>query len=83
MKYKTVKLTPSGDKWLVTWSESNMERVKTKTKPHPLGFYHYPETMSDQEALKALVNCMLKAHTEEISRLNKSLSVLKNVLRLN
>ena len=31
-----------------------MEREDTETVPSPLGYYHYPETMSDKEAVQRL-----------------------------
>lgn len=80
MIYKTVQVTPNGDTWLVAFKKNPLERKIEKTKPHSLGFYHYPETMNDQEALGVLLRCMISRHEEEIERLNKSLEALKSLL---
>jgi len=52
---------------------------KERTSPSALGYYHFPETMTDEEAFNELKECMIKAHQEEIDRLEKSLKKLKEL----
>ena len=63
MIYYTVKVSPNKDSWRVYYDKSStLERTDTKTIPNATGFYHYPQTMSDQAALQALVACMIQRH---------------------
>ena len=90
MKYNTVHVKPSGTStkenrtWKVSYNKTSAQaqtdRVKTKTVPHALGFYHYPETMSDKKALKALLRCMIKRHEQEIADLRASKDALSTLL---
>ena len=79
MKYKTVRVSPSGDGWVVSFIEDGVERVKTKTEPNAMGFYHHRKK-DNKKALEALVNCMINAHTEDITRLEKSRAALYKLL---
>jgi len=91
MKYNTVHVRPSGTStkenrvWEVSYDKTSammqMDRVKTKTLPNALGFYHYPETMTDKKALKALLKCMINKHEQEIVNLIASKDALNNLLK--
>jgi hypothetical protein len=81
MKYKTVTIKPEGHKnkakWVSRFWEIAGDREElTKLEPHPMGFFHYPETMSDEEAFVSLKDKMIKAHRKEIDSLQKSLTKL-------
>jgi len=90
MKYNTVRVSPSHDStrsnrtWIVSCdkisSMATMEREETKTVPHALGFFHYPETMSDNQARTDLIQCMIKRHDQEIEELTASRDALVNLL---
>ena len=91
MKYNTVHVRPEGPStkenrvWEVSYDKTSammqMDRVKTKTLPNALGFYHYPETMTDKKALKALLKCMISKHEQEIVNLMVSKDALDNLLK--
>ena len=82
MIYHTVRVDPNKDAWRVNFDKSNtLERADVKTKPNALGFYHYPQTMSDQEALNELVTCMIQKHESDISDLTRSIEALKTLLK--
>ena len=80
MKYNTIQIQPvSKDKWGVTVTENQGDRVETETEPDGLGFFHFPETMSVEEAFDCLKTKMIKYHQKEIERLEKSLNALQNL----
>jgi len=81
MKYNTIKVLLNGKTWEVSCDKtSTMDRKEIETFPHDMGFYHYPETMSDEVALKKLLNSMIKRHEEEISCLTESKNGLNKLL---
>jgi hypothetical protein len=60
MRYKTVRAHPASDGSVFITLESHpQERLVQKTKPHSAGFYHYPETVSDTQALQELQTKLL------------------------
>ena len=79
MKYKTIEIRPFDDgSWHYLGPRADsLDRVKTKTQPHPMGFFHYLVTFSDEEAFNQLKNCILESHEKEIKRLKKSADKLK------
>ena len=81
MKYKTVKIKPDIKKRWHTYCYQidDVDREDTETTPHPLGFYHYPETMSDEEAFNQLKQCMIDAHLKEIESYQTSLRKLESL----
>jgi hypothetical protein len=87
MKYKSVKI-----KTIRIWIEEDSEidwyyylesipgdRIDNETTPHPLGHYHYPETMDDEEAFNRLKQCMVDAHLKEIEDYQRSLDKLQKL----
>lgn len=79
MKYKTMRINVEREEFVTYTLSDDLDREETETVPHPLGFYHYPETMSDQTAFNMLKNCMILKHYEEILNLRKSLKKLKEL----
>lgn len=83
MKYKTVKIFPNAlrDKleWRVMFMKGDLDRVETKAVPNALGFFHYPETMPDEDAFEKLKVCMIEAHEKEIKQLKESVDKLKTL----
>ena len=63
-----------------TSSMATKERNRVKTVPNALGFFHYPETMSDEQARTDLILCMIKSHDQEIAELRMSRDALLNLL---
>lgn len=78
MRYNCVRIEPNitNDGWVVSNYIDNTDRVDTETMPNANGFYHYPETMSFQEAKEILLDCMIAAHAERIENLTKSKAAL-------
>jgi hypothetical protein len=85
MKYKCVKLdvkTLPKDgrskrrrterKWTVSVYLEEGDRVETETCPNNLGFYYYPETMSDQEAFDKLKQHLINLHDAQIAEMIES-----------
>jgi hypothetical protein len=90
MKYFSVRVHPSHSStismrfWEVTYDKTSsmatMEREEVKTVPNALGFFHYPETMSDEQARTDLILCMIESHDQEIAELRTSRDALLNLL---
>jgi hypothetical protein len=59
---------------------ATMEREEVKTVPNALGFFHYPETMSDEQARTILIQSMIERHDQEIVELTASRDALLNLL---
>jgi hypothetical protein len=80
MKYKTVQIRPTlKNIWEVVFLKTDgTERMGTSI-PNALGFYHYPETLSDKKAGEKLRKKMIDIHKEEISKLQKSLKQLESL----
>lgn len=76
MKYNTINIYTRDNKWLWHIETRHEEREETDTAPSANGWYHFPETMSPAEAFKKLHSCMMRAHTKEIKRLEKSKAML-------
>jgi len=80
MKYKTVKINPTSEgKWEVVYLKSDGVERKGKTYPHSLGFFHYKETMKDNDAANKLKELMIKRHKEEIKKITLSLNALEKL----
>jgi len=67
----TVKATSKG--WDVSHKESDIDREEVETVPNSMGWYHYPNTMDSEQALRDLRDIMIKSHKEEIKRIQRSL----------
>lgn len=76
MKYNLLEIRKFGDAWNCFHKEDDRDRVKENTKPSPLGFYYYPQTMGFKKAFEKLKACMIKAHEKEIKKLQKSKDIL-------
>jgi hypothetical protein len=72
-----IKINSKGN-WEMLQQTDNEERIKGDTKPNPLGFYYYPQTMSKEDAFKELKNYMIKTYYKKIKELSKSLEKLIN-----
>jgi hypothetical protein len=62
MKYKTISIRRRdlSNTWDVTIEHDKKDRELTETSPHWLGFYHYPEEISDAKAFKKLKEYLLQ-----------------------
>jgi hypothetical protein len=63
-------------KWGFSVSTDDLDRVDTETQPHASGFYHFPSTISSEQAFERLKTCIMETHTQEVTRLQKSLCEL-------
>ena len=81
MKYNCVRIDPDSldDCWRVSFTKDNTDRKRMKTLPNAGGWYHYPANMTQERALKLLLDCMRKRHKDEIKKLEKSLEKLEMV----
>jgi hypothetical protein len=81
MKYKTVKIDVDiNDEWYTyCYKLGDVDRVDNYLPPHPIGHFHYPETMDDEEAFNQLKQCMVDAHLEEIKGYQQSLDKLQKL----
>jgi len=80
MKYKTVEIkTDIKKRWYTYCYEVDGDREESSLPPHPLGFFHYPETKSDEEAFNQLKQCMIDAHLKEIEAYQTSLRKLESL----
>ena len=79
MKYDTVQIRQKvgSKKWEVIFSRDDTDRQRTASKPHAMGFYHYPRPLiSDERAFDKLKLEMMGAHRNDITRLERSLKKL-------
>lgn len=78
MRYNCIRIEPdpTNDYWRVSNQIDATDRVETDTVPNAGGFYHYPETISFQDARELLLDCMIAAHAERIDELTKSKAAL-------
>lgn len=85
MKFYTVRVEPTGSvnrDWKVSYDKtSTLKREETQTVPNAQGFYHYPEALPDDVALKLLVGRMIQVHHEEILNLMASKRALENLIK--
>ena len=82
MKFNTVEIRPGGinrDKWTVSFSELDGDRVNEGLGPNPTGFYHYPRRLGKEKAFKALHSLLVSKHQEKIAELTKSLEKLQEL----
>lgn len=80
MKYKTVHIKPhEKNDWKVSFQIDNQDRIDKETYPHSLGFFHYPETMGDEEAFQKLKWHLIGICKQDIKNLQKSLDELINL----
>lgn len=80
MIYRQVRIDVLGKKWVVSVKELPMDREDVVTVPNAMGWYNYPETMSDPVAFRKLKLCMVRRHKRQIADLQKSLGALQGVL---
>ena len=76
MEYKLVEIVPDGTGWRVQCSNVPGDRAAEKTKPSTLGFYYYPDGVSDRVAFEALRDKISADIQSRISALEKKLSEL-------
>lgn len=82
MKYKTIEIRSNNyeDKWECTICDVDGDRQERENiEPSAQGFFHYPHTVSDEEALQKLKECMIDAHKKEIEKLTQSMIKLIEV----
>lgn len=79
MKYKLIEIKPSDRKWVVRLSSVEGDREETQTVPNAMGYYYFPEEMSEVSAFAELKSVMIESHEEEIKKLQDSLLSLKRL----
>lgn len=79
MKYKLmeIKNSPFSPDLKVVISQLTDEREDVVTVPNPAGFYYYPETMKDKDALKTLKEVLLVEKNKQLGLVKKEISDLK------
>jgi len=79
MIYNKIKIYPNGKDWSYNITELPGDMVN-RLKPSAHGVYCYEKDSEDpKKAFDKLKAVMIKAHNDEINRLNDSLSKLKNL----
>jgi hypothetical protein len=82
MKYSLVQIKTkwNGKGWeKPIFSTDDADRVRSKSVPCGLGFYHYPAYFTKKRAWNKLKKYMIKRHKDEIARLEKSLNKLEKI----
>lgn len=81
MKYKLmeIKNSPFSPDLKVVISQLEYERENVVTVPNPAGFYYYPETMKDKDALKTLKEVLLAERNKRLELVKKEISDLKTL----
>lgn len=85
MKYRTVKFSrgipnEQGEPVLQVFIYGdNIERVEGITTPNSLGFYHFPVTMSDEEAFEELRAHMIASCQKRIKNLRKEINIYRSL----
>lgn len=83
MRYDLIEIKPNpfNHIWEVHFSKGDgQDRVKTKITPNNgLGFMHYPEWWSNEQAFNKLKKAMIKRHKKEIRLIERSLKALEKI----
>lgn len=79
MRYRNVRITPVKGEWIISVHSDNSERVERETQPSPLGYYHFPESIPESEAVLSLLDCMIRRHSEELEQISNSLNELQKL----
>lgn len=86
MKYNTVDIQIKKDKkddggfhFIVHQYTNGMDRVRVKTVPMSLGFYHYPVSMNDEVAFEKLKEKMITDRTDTIEELTIAVEKLRKL----
>ena len=81
MKYKCVRIDPEiGNESLkVTILEETIDRIKINTLPNDVGFYWFPETISEDVALERLKNHLIQNIKDQITRLEKEMRDISEI----
>jgi len=82
MKYNTVRIINNNNKLKCVIEHHDDNRVTRKTRPHPWGFYHYPTTMSEEQAINKLIDTLIEERCKNIKRMSHEITKL-NQLRNN
>jgi len=81
MRYNLLEIVPgdNGD-WVVRINPSDKaERVNSKQRPHPLGFYYCPSTIPIKDGMEELRQLLVSKHEREIFSLKASLRELQTL----
>ena len=70
MKYNTARIVKKGNRFECIIEHHDDIRVKRKTKPHPLGFYHYPATMPEEQATNELADALIEKRCKMIKQIS-------------
>lgn len=76
---KTITIQPGKDGFVVEQYETKDKREDFEDKPHPYGFYHYPDNIKDNTAFNRLKRVMIKDKEEKIEELKKEIKELKGM----
>lgn len=85
MKYSTVQIRPRGisrknrKDWYVSLYSDGIDRVRGKTLPASIGFYHFPQFRGFTWGFNKLKQKMIKDREEEIKILLKDIEIIKNL----
>lgn len=74
-----IKNSPFSPDLKVVISQLEYERENVVTVPNPAGFYYYPETMKDKDALKTLKEVLLVEKNKQLELVKKEISDLKTL----
>ena len=79
MNYKTItiKRCDHTGTWKINIEHDPRDRVLRKTEPHWLGFYHYPETISDSKAFKKLKDYLLQRERDALELVQMKIAELE------
>jgi len=77
MPLKTLQIRPRGDVWETSLQTVRGDFEPANCVPNAMGWLHYDEQITDDQAMERLVAVMVEAHQQKINDLQLSLEALK------
>jgi len=77
MPLKTLQIRPRGDVWETSLQTVRGDFEPANCVPNAMGWLHYDEQITDDQAMERLAAVMVEAHQQKINDLQRSLEALK------
>ena len=76
---KTIRIYKGEKKLLIEQYETADNIAEFEDQPHPYGFYHYPDNISDTTAFNRLKKVLLEAKEAQILTIKEEIKELKGL----
>ena len=76
---KTIRIYKGEKKLLIDQYETDDDLAEYDDQPHPYGFYHYPNNISDTTAFNRLKKVLLEAKEAQILTIKEEIKELRGL----